>query len=63
MGRLRELLDELHARQVAARVADDASAVDDWTGEGGATAAPQRVSDESASRPASSTSSGTTDSA
>ncbi len=62
MGRLRELLDELHARQDAERLADDTRAEGDWDGEGGAPAVPQRVLDDSASRSAPSTSSGTTDS-
>ena len=61
MGRLRELLDELHAREAAARLADDTRAEDGWDGEGGA-AADQRVLDDSASRSAPSTSSGMTDS-
>ena len=61
MGRLQELLDELHARQAAERAADDALAQDGWTGEGGA-AAVQRVVEDSASRSAPSISPGTTDS-
>lgn len=67
MGRLRELLDELHAREVAERLADDTRAEDGWDGEGGATADPrvlgdQRALDDSASRSAPSTSPGMTDS-
>ena len=63
MGRLRELLDQLHAREAAERLADDARAEDGWDGEGGSPAAePHRVLDDSASRSAPSTSSGTTDS-
>ena len=67
MGRLRELLDELHAREAAVRLADDTLAENSWNGEGGASApaafAPiQRVVDDSASRSAPSVSPGMTDS-
>jgi len=59
VGRLQDLLDELHARQAADRLADDTRAQDGWAADGGAA---QRVLDDSASRSAPSTSSGTTDS-
>jgi hypothetical protein len=62
MGRLRELLDELQARKVAATAADDARATDGWRSEGGADAAAQRVVDVSESSSAPTTSSGRTDS-
>lgn len=75
MGRLQDLLDELHARQSAERLADDTLAEGAWDDEGGAPAgssqragspervgSSQRVADDSASRSAPSTSSGTTDS-
>jgi hypothetical protein len=62
VGRLQELLDELHARQAAERLADDTRAENGWTAEGGAQPAVQRVADDSASRSAPSTSSGTTES-
>jgi hypothetical protein len=61
VGRLRDLLDELHAREAAERLADDALAEGAWDDEGGAAVA-QRALDDSASRSAPSTSSGTTDS-
>jgi hypothetical protein len=51
------LLDELRDRRAADRLADDTRAVDAWDGEGGS----QRVDEDSASRSAPSTSSGTTD--
>ena len=35
MGRLRDLLDELHARQAATVLADDTLARDGWDSEGG----------------------------
>jgi hypothetical protein len=62
MGRLRELLDELQARKLAATAAADDLATDDWRSEGGAAGSDQRVADDSASRSAPSTSPGMTDS-
>lgn len=62
MGRLRELLDELRVRAAAEQLADDTRAENGWDGEGGAPRDAQRVLDDSASRSAPSTSSGTTDS-
>ena len=65
MGRLQELLDELHAREAAVLLADDTLAEDGWDGEGGAPPSPgQRVLDDSLSRSAPSTASspGMTDS-
>jgi hypothetical protein len=59
VGRLRELLDELQARQTAATATADAQATDDWLSEGGAGSpepdhqrADQRVADDSSSRSA-----------
>lgn len=62
MGRLRELLDELQARKLAATAAADDLATDEWRSEGGAAEPGQRVADDSASRSAPSTSAGMTDS-
>jgi hypothetical protein len=58
MGRLRELLDELRDRRAAEVLAEEVRAVSAWDDEGGS----QRVADDSGSRSAPSTSSGTTDS-
>ena len=74
MGRLRDLLDELHAREADERLAADTRAQNRWDGEGGAVFAArsltdqpevdQRVLDDSASRstPSTASSPGMTDS-
>lgn len=66
MGRLQELLDELHDREAAERLAADTRAENGWDDEGGATPTgpAQRVLDDSASRstPSTASSPGMTDS-